>query len=80
MNFRGDVHHDPLGPAIDPKPWNQGDPMPSKKPALNPRIITKTVRELRALSLKLDLLAADLDAGADGRETQEKRRRKAAKR
>jgi len=54
--------------------------MPSKNPALNPRIITRTVRAWRALSLKLDLLASDLDAGADGRETQEKRPRKVAKR
>lgn len=62
--------------------------MPAKKTASNYRAITIAVEGMCALALelrddgrpgdaeRLRKLAADLDAGADGRETQERRRRK----
>lgn len=60
-------------------------------PNTGPRIITETVTKLRELSSveakagrgwmadTLRAIATDLDAGADGRETQEKRSRKRRK-
>ena len=61
MNYRADVHHDPLGPATDIKPWPTGiaaydtltteDRMPKK--AVHSRIITLTVRRLRTMAAEL---------------------------
>ena len=88
MNYRADVHHDPLGPATDIKPWpitlTTEDRMPSKKP----RTITKTMQQLKqvryhlreAVVLILDAEAALRDS--DARETRpdpSKRRRAKAK-
>lgn len=45
-----------------------------------PRIITKTVRELQRVAAELQAIATALSDGADGRETQEKRRNRKSKR
>ena len=88
MNYRADVHHDPLGPAAKIEPWPTGiaaydrtltseDRMQNKQ-----KVITKTVQQLRDTGIALMRLAYELDA-SDARETRpdpSKRKAKKAKR